>query len=690
VTTPSAGESVDIQANLIASLPVAALVWQLERSDDDDSLVLKLANQAASDFAGFDLRARIGARMRDVFPESSPERRHLYAEAARKPMPPRFTGETRSVGGREGRFGVTILSLAHQCVGVLIEKLPAHGAAERDAHVLNAFLDSIIENIPIMVFVKDARTLRFERFNRAGEELLGLPRTALLGKNDYDFFPEEQADFFQRKDRDVLRRRALLDIPEEPIETPRGRRWLHTKKIPLGDEAGEPKYLLGISEDITARKETEEALRLAHHELEERVEQRTAALSRANADLTQEITDRKRAEAALRERDEQLRQAQKMEAIGRLAGGIAHDFNNLLSVILSYSEMIVASLRVGDPLRSDVEQIALAGARARDLTTQLLAFSRQQVLKPEVIDLASVVEGLEPMLARLLGEDIELRIVRGAGAGAGLIKADPGQIEQIILNLAVNARDALPKGGKLDIEVAEAHFDEGYTREHIGVTPGAYMMLAVTDDGVGMDKAIQSRIFEPFFTTKEKGKGTGLGLATVFGIVQQSGGQIWVYSEPGHGTTFKVYLPRTDDAPGARAPSRGVPRGSSRGDETILLVEDEDQVRTLAREILSRCGYQVIHARNAGEAVLLAERHAGPIHLLLTDVIMPQVGGAELARRLSTQRPEMKVLYMSGYTDNTIVHHGILDPGIAFLQKPITPEALTQKVRSTLDDPKTS
>ncbi|MES1265188.1 MAG: PAS domain-containing protein [Variovorax sp.] len=667
-------------------MPVAAIVWRLQDPRDDDSLILVSANQAASTFAGVDMASRRGKRMAEVLPNVKAERRALYAEAARTPTAPTSMGECNSAAEPDAVFSVSIFSLPGLCVGVLIERLTAGREAERDARTLSAFLDSIIENIPLMVFVKEARTLRFERFNRAGEELLGMSRQELLGKNDYDFFPREQADFFQAKDRDVLRGTSAVDIPEEPIETPHGTRWLHTKKIPLRDRAGEPKYLLGISEDITARMQSESALRSAHRELEERVAERTAALSRANAELTQEIADRKRAEEALRDREEQLRQAQKMEAIGRLAGGVAHDFNNLLSVILSYSQMIANGLKPDDPLRTDVDQIAVAGARARELTRQLLAFSRQQVMKPEVFDLAAVVGALEPMLGRLLGEDIQLRIL--PGRSPGMVKADPGQIEQIILNLAVNARDALPNGGKLDIELSSVVFDESYAAEHVGVKPGPYVMLAVTDDGAGMDKAVQARIFDPFFTTKEKGKGTGLGLSTVFGIVRQSEGHIWVYSEPGRGTTFKIYFPCSDEPASPRpAGARGAPRRPRPGLETILLVEDEEQVRVLARDVLRRDGYQVIHARNADEATRLSDRFPGQIQLLLTDVIMPSVGGAELARRLAPRRPDMKVLYMSGYTDNTIVHHGILDPGIAFLEKPLTPDALLQKVRETLDQP---
>ena len=388
-----------------------------------------------------------------------------------------------------------------------------------------------------------------------------------------------------------------------------------------------------------------------------------------------DITERRRLEA-------QYLQSQKMEAVGRLAGGVAHDFNNLLTVIQGYGAMLLGSLGPDNPSHELVGEMTRAGERAAALTRQLLAFSRQSVLAPRVLDLNAVVLDLEKMLRRVIGEDIDL--AANLGPALGRVKADLGQIEQVLMNLAVNARDAMPTGGKLTIETRNIEVDEDGARRHTGLRPGRYILLAVGDTGHGMTPEVQARIFEPFFTTKEKGKGTGLGLATVHGIVQQAGGHVGVHSRPGAGTTFQVYLPRVEEMASPARPAAGG-RAAPKGTETILLVEDEDSVRALTRLVLHGAGYRVLEASDGGEALEVGALHTGPIHLLLSDVVMPVLGGRQLAERLLTLHPEMKVLFQSGYTDDAVVRHGLSQETVHFLQKPFTPAALTQKVREVLD-----
>ncbi len=401
-------------------------------------------------------------------------------------------------------------------------------------------------------------------------------------------------------------------------------------------------------------------------------EGRVAGMMSIAADLTE-----------IRQLEVQYRQSQKMEAVGRLAGGIAHDFNNILTAILSTSELLLSDLVSGSRAREDVDEIRRAGQRAAGLTRQLLVFSRQQVLEPRVVDLNALVMDAQQMLRRLIGEHIELRTVLASDAGA--VRADPSQLEQVIVNLTVNARDAMPTGGAVTIETTNVELDGAYAEQrHIAARPGPYVLLAVTDTGVGMDAATQARLFEPFFTTKAPGAGTGLGLATVYGIVKQSRGYIWAYSEPHQGTTFKIYLPRVGRVPETIAP-RGLPTGPLRGSEVVLVVEDQEEVLRLTRRMLEAGGYTVLAAASGHEALRLAERHAGPIHLLVTDVVMPGMNGREVALLLEPAHPETKVLYVSGYPDASIVHHGLLEPGLAFLQKPFGPDALARKVREVLD-----
>ena len=424
-------------------------------------------------------------------------------------------------------------------------------------------------------------------------------------------------------------------------------------------------------------------LRSAHDALEIEVGNRTRELADSNAGLRREVAERDRVQRELDRSEGQLHQAQKMDAVGRLAGGIAHDFNNLLSVILSYGELILLDMKPDEPAREDVFEIVKAGRRAAELTRQLLQFSRQQIVEPKILRLAEVLGGMDKMLRRLVGEDVDVTCL--GGASQGRVMADRGSIEQVFMNLVVNARDAMPAGGKLTIETSEVVLDGEFARAHIGVEPGPYVMLAVSDTGTGMDKETQDRIFEPFFTTKEQGKGTGLGLATVFGIVRQSGGTIWVYSEPGKGSTFKVYLPAV--ATPVQAVRVSASLTTMFGNETILVVEDEDQVRDVACGILKRLGYTVLVAAAPSEASAICANHPAPIHLLLSDVVMPEMSGPELARRLKQVRPDMKVLCMSGYTDDAVVRHGVLGSDVPYLQKPLTPLLVGRRVREVLASP---
>jgi PAS domain S-box-containing protein len=503
----------------------------------------------------------------------------------------------------------------------------------------------LFEASPLPMWVFDVDTLAFLAVNGAALRHYGYTREEFAKMTLSDIRPEE--DLHALKEHVG----ALPPIDE-------GSAWRHRKKdgsviyvdIKAHDLLFEGRRArLILSNDVTSRHKAEEA--------------------------------RAQAEAALARTEAQLRHSQKLEAVGRLAGGVAHDFNNLLSVILSYSALILADLAPEDPMRGEVAEIEAAGKRAAELTRQLLAFGRRQMLQPRVVDPAQIVTGMERMLRRLIGEDVDLTLHRDPGAGS--VKVDPGQLEQVVMNLVVNARDAMPRGGRLTIETANVELDERYAAEHVGVVPGPYVVLSVTDTGTGMDEATQARIFEPYFTTKEVGKGSGLGLSMVFGIVQQSGGNIWVYSEPERGTTFRIYLPRAEEALSASlAPA---PPPVLRGTETVLLVEDDERVRNAVRTSLERYGYEVLVARDDRHAAQIAQERRRPIHVLLTDVIMPRVSGPELAEKLTATRPEMKVVYMSGYTNQAIIQHGTLGAEIDFVQKPVIPAALARKVREVLD-----
>jgi PAS domain S-box-containing protein len=507
----------------------------------------------------------------------------------------------------------------------------------------------LVQGLDAIVWEADAARLRFTFVSQRAEVLLGFPIDHWLREPDF-FALRIHKD--ERERAMAQCRAAVATATDHEFEyravAADGRvLWLRDIIHVLRDSGGRPRQLRG---------------------------------------LTVDLTERKRAEVALRASEDQLRQAQKMEAVGQLAGGIAHDFNNLLMVIQGDSDLIRRKIPEDHPLRRNVDGIREASQQAAALTRQLLAFSRKQVLAPKVLDLNGIVAGMQAMLQRLLGETIHLVFV--PRPDLGYVKADPGQLEQVIMNLVVNARDAMPDGGRLTMETSHLELDAAAALGHGEAAAGRYVALAVTDTGTGMDAATRARLFEPFFTTKEPGRGTGLGLSTVYGIVRQSGGHIWVYSEPGQGTTLKICLPVVAEEPEREAPALEAAGGGVRGAETVLLVEDAPRVREVVREILEMNGYRVLEAKHGGDAIELSERHRAPIQLMVTDVVMPQMSGRELAQRLARTRPNMRVLFMSGYTDNAIVRHGVLEPGTAFLSKPFTPDALAAKVREVLDAPR--
>jgi PAS domain S-box-containing protein len=502
---------------------------------------------------------------------------------------------------------------------------------------------TILENIEDGYFEVDIAG-NFTFFNDSMCRIYGYPREELMGMNDRQYTDQENAKkLFQGFNKVYKTGEPSREFDWEITRKDGTKRSIESSVSLIKDLLGNRMGFRGIVRDVTERK---------------RIEQEKTTL------------------------EEQLRQSQKIEAIGRLAGGIAHDFNNLLTVIKGYSQLSLHELKEDVPLRENIEEIKRAAERAADLTRQLLAFSRRQILEMKVLDLNTILRDMDKMLHRLIGEDIELITLLADDLGG--VKTDPGWVEQIIMNLAVNARDAMPSVGKLTIETANVELDEHYARAHVAVTPGRYAMLSVSDTGVGMPPEIRDKVFEPFFTTREKGKGTGLGLSTVYGIVKQSGGNIWVYSEPGYGTTFKIYLPRVDE-PLEEIKERVVKEELPRGSETILIVEDEEDVLKLAARILERQGYTVLQTSSTSKALEICKEQKKPIHLILTDVVMPQMGGRELADRIVSIHPETKVLYMSGYTDNAIVHHGVLEEGLNFMQKPFTLEILSRKVREALD-----
>lgn len=480
-------------------------------------------------------------------------------------------------------------------------------------------------------------------------EVLGYPPESLLGSSSFSLLHPDEIELAEEiKMESAASRKPIWS--ELRVKHHNGS-WkiFETLGNWICDSQGLPQYCVLVSRDITQRKEAEETLRTS--------------------------------EEKLRLSEEQLRMSQKLEAIGQLAGGVAHDFNNLLTVITGYSDLVLARLEDSDDNRPKIEEIKRAAQRASSLTRQLLAFSRKQVLQPKLFNLNDLVADMTKMLQRLIGENIQMNT---CFAQETPINADPGQIEQVLMNLVVNARDAMPNGGRVSIETSQVEIDETYASTHLHMAPGSYVMLAVSDTGKGMDAETQKHVFEPFFTTKELGKGTGLGLSTVYGIVKQSGGSIWVYSEPGLGTVFKVYLPLAS----AKAAESTVDQTESRiprGNETIMIVEDEPQIRDLTLECLTHCGYNVLTAADGTEALQLIKGTERPVNLIVSDVVMPKMSGRELAERVAQIRPLTKVLFISGYTNDAIVNHGVLDGGMWFLQKPFAFDALARRVREVLD-----
>jgi two-component system, cell cycle sensor histidine kinase and response regulator CckA len=586
----------------------------------------------------------VGKTMRDIFPEPTAS---LFLDRIQQALTARHRVSVEyslNIKGRELWFIATIAPMSENTVIWVARDITDIREAERALRESEKLYRDTVENANDIIYTVDLNG-GYLSVNRAGERIIGYTRDEILQMNFTDIIAPEYLDtVLQNIGKKVAG--GGETVYELEVITKDGRRVMVEINSRLLEREGVPIAVLGIARDIT---------------------------------------ERKRAEEKLDQIEEQLRQSQKLESIGLLAGGIAHDFNNMLTAINGYSDLILRKLNEDDPLRSKIEEIRKASERAGELTYQLLAFSRKQILRPKPLNINEIVSDVSRMLQRLIGEDIDMRAILNERLGQ--VETDRGQITQVLMNLAVNARDAMPRGGKLTIETDNVLLDEVYVQQHATVTPGRYVMLAVSDTGIGMDAETRERIFEPFFTTKEVGAGTGMGLATVYGIVKQSGGHIWVYSELNQGTTFKIYLPRINKE-SERLDEETSDMVLPAGTEKILLVEDEELVRNLIKQILETCGYEVHETANGAEAVKLCEGTGYDFDLLITDVVMPEMGGRELVKWLSASLPSLRALYMSGYTDKAIVHHGILKEGTNFIQKPFTPEAFARKVRDVLDAPR--
>jgi PAS domain S-box-containing protein len=576
----------------------------------------------------------LGRRVDEVLPPPTGARlAEAIAEARRDGRPVRMEYALPFPEG-ERHFEARVRALPGGGVAALCTDVTAHRAAEERLRESEERFRALIENATDLLVVFDERGV-ITLASPAVSETLGWTLQEMLGRPGGDFIhPEDLPEAA----------RVLAEVIRSPPRVVRA------------------------------------TIRLRHKDGGWRVVE-TSLRSLLHVPAVRGVVSNGRDVTEQKQLEERFLQAQNLESVGRLAGGVAHDFNNLLVAILGYAAFLEEGIRAGNPSLEDLAEIRSAGERARDLTRQLLAVARRQVLDSRVMDLNGVLRDAEKLLRRVLGEDVALALVPAADLWR--VKADPSQIQQVVLNLAVNARDAMPQGGKLTLETANVVLDERYAAEHPGVAPGPYALLAVSDSGVGMSREAKAHLFEPFFTTKPAGEGTGLGLATVYGIVRQAGGHVWVYSEPGQGTSFKIYLPRTEETEERPEPRRAV--RDHRGSETVLVVEDEPAVRELASRALAAAGYHVLQAPSGREALEEAGRTAGPVHLLVTDVVMPDMSGQKLAEALKRARPETRVLYMSGYTENTIVHHGVLDAGVHFLSKPFTPATIQERVREVLD-----